>query len=92
MVLAIFYILYCGITDQLGTPLYVALAIVSLECVVFVGNGMKCPLTGLAKTFGAEKGYVFDTFIPETLTRYTVPVFGTLFGVGLALLFFRLFH
>lgn len=86
---AVLYILYCGIVDRFDWPLYLALALVTAECIVFVGNGMKCPLTNLARAHGAEKGYVFDTFIPERLTRYTVPVFGSLFALSLVLVLYR---
>lgn len=87
---AVVYLLYCGIVDRIGVPAYVALGLVVVECVVFVGNGMKCPLTTMAQDHGATKGYVFDAFIPERLTRYTVPTFGTLFGIALVLLVVRL--
>jgi hypothetical protein len=56
---------------------------------VFAGNGFRCPLTALAVRYGAEKGYAFDTFLPERVTRYTFRVFGTLMGVGLVLLALR---
>jgi hypothetical protein len=39
--------------------------------------------------YGAEKGYAFDTFLPERVTRYTFRVFGTLMVLGLALLALR---
>lgn len=86
---AVLYLLYCGIVDRIGLGTYIALALVVTECIVFVGNGMKCPLTTMAKEHGAEKGYVFDAFIPERLTRYTVPTFGSLFAVALLILLVR---
>ena len=86
---AVFYMLYCGLADRIGVGTYLALALVVGECVVFVGNGMKCPLTTMAKAHGAEKGYVFDAFIPERLTRFTVPTFGSLFALALAILLYR---
>ncbi len=88
---AVLYMLYCGIVDRIGLGTYIALALVVAECVVFVGNGMKCPLTTMAKEHGAEKGYVFDAFIPERLTSYTVPTFGSLFVIALLLLLYRTF-
>ncbi|MBX7133522.1 MAG: hypothetical protein K1X67_12685 [Fimbriimonadaceae bacterium] len=86
---AVIYLLYSGIADRIGLGTYVALALVLSECIVFVGNGMKCPLTTMAKEHGAEKGYVFDAFIPESLTRYTVPTFGSLFAIALLVLLVR---
>jgi hypothetical protein len=46
-------------------------------------------LTALAVRYGAEKGYDFDTFLPERLTRYTFQFFTTAMVVGLILLTLR---
>ena len=56
---------------------------------MFVGSGMRCPLTDLAVRYGADAGYAFDTFLPKQVTRYTFRVFGSLMGLGLALLVLR---
>jgi hypothetical protein len=85
MVAAIVYILYCGVTDTTGTLLFVAIGLVTVEAIVFLGNGRRCPLTTLAQRLGDRTGHVGDTFLPERCTRYTFGVFGSLFVVGLAL-------
>jgi hypothetical protein len=90
MAVAVFTIIYCGIVDRIDWLLYLSLGLVVGECVVFIGNGMVCPLTNMAKAHGAEKGYVFDAFLPERWTRYTPFVFGFLFFVGLVLVAWRL--
>lgn len=87
---AVFWILYCGIVGLFDLPLYISLALISIEGIVFLGNGMVCPLTTLAEDYGAEKGYVFDSFFPEQWTRYTFPFFGTLLLIGVLLLGMRL--
>jgi len=56
---------------------------------VFIGNDTKCPLTALAVRYAAEKGFAFDTLLPERFTRYTFRVFGTLMITGLILLVLR---
>jgi hypothetical protein len=89
MVAAICILLYAGVTGYEGLWLWVALALLALESVVFVGNGMKCPLTSLAVCHGAQKGYTFDTFLPEAVTRYTFRFFGALMALGLLLLALR---
>jgi len=43
----------------------------------------------LAQKYGAEKGWAFDTFLPERATRYTFRVFGTLLAIGVVLLVLR---
>jgi len=89
MAAAVFVLLYAGISGASGWWLWAALGLLAVETVVFVGYGFKCPLTGLAVAYGAEKGYAFDTFLPERWTRYTFRFFGTLMVAGLALLVLR---
>ena len=82
-------LVYAGMTGATGWWLLAALALLSIETVVFVGNGFRCPLTRLAVEYGAEKGYAFDTFLPERVTRHTFRVFGALMVMGLLLLALR---
>ena len=84
-------LVYAGLTGWQGPLLRVALVLLAVETVVFVGNGMTCPLTALAVRYGAEKGYAFDTFLPERMTRHTFRFFGTLMVLGLVLLALRWF-
>ena len=85
MVGCILAILYAGVTGAHGRWLAVAAGLVSLESLVFAGCGLKCPLTAIAVKYGAEHGEVFDTFLPERITRHTFQVFGPLVVLGLAL-------
>ena len=85
-------LLYAGITEYSGTWLWISLGLLAVETVVFLGNGMRCPLTALAVRYGAEKGYAFDTLLPERLTRYTFQFFGTLMVIGLLLMVLRWTH
>ena len=64
--------------------------LIGLEVIVFVASGTKCPLTDLAKKYGAEKVYVFDTFLPEALAKYMFRFFGSLLIIGLIVLIFRM--
>jgi hypothetical protein len=89
MVAAIFVLLYASATGYVGFWLWVALGLLAVETVVFVGNGLKCPLTALAVSYGAETGYAFDTFLPERVTRNTFRFFGSLMVFGLVLLALR---
>jgi hypothetical protein len=86
MAISTFVLLYAGVTGSQGAWLWVALALLSVEVVVFVGSGMKCPLTAVDVRYGMETGHVFDTFLPEQLTRYTFRFFGAVMAVGLLLL------
>ena len=72
-----------------GAWLWIALALLVVETVIYLGNGMRWPLTALAVRYGAESGYIFDNFLPEQVTRYTFNFFGTVMVVGLVLLVLR---
>ena len=89
MVAAIAILLHAGITGYSGIWLWVSLALLAMESLVFLGSGMRCPLTALAVRYGAEKGYAFDTLLPERFTRYTFRFFGTLMVLGIALMILR---
>lgn len=91
MAASTFVLVYAGVTGAHGRWLWVALALLGVETVVYVGNGLRCPLTALAVRYGAETGYVFDTFLPERATRYTFNFFGTVMIVGIGLLLLRWF-
>ena len=82
-------LVYAGVTGATGVWLWGALGLLAIESAVFAGNGFRCPLTAMAVRAGAEKGYAFDTFLPERATRYTFRVFGTLMALGLVLLALR---
>jgi hypothetical protein len=89
MAVSTFALLYAGITGAPGVWLWVAAGLLGIESIVFIGNGVNCPLTAIAIKYGAETGHVFDTFLPEQCTRYTFRFFGTLMLVGLLLLAVR---
>lgn len=91
MATSTFALVYAGVTGTQGVWLWVALILLAVETIVYLGNGMRCPLTALAVRYGAEKGYVFDTFLPERATQYTFNFFGTVMVIGLLLLVLRWF-
>lgn len=84
-------LLHAGITGAFSPWLWVALVLLGFESIVFVGSGMKCPLTAVAVRYGARTGHVFDTLLPERFTRYTFRLFGTIMAAGLLLLALRWF-
>ena len=83
---ATLYVFYGGITGRRERLLTAAIALVALEGLVFLANGMRCPLTSLAQKYGDPSGHVGDTLFPETFTRYTFRAFGTLYAIGVALI------
>jgi len=89
MAASTFVVLYSGASGSAGPWLEGALGLLAVEVVVFAGNGLKCPLTALAVKYGARTGHVFDTFLPERVTRYTFRFFGSVLLVGLVLVIAR---
>jgi len=85
MASSVFYIVFCGISGRTDSWFVGAIILLAIEGVIFFGNGRRCPLTATAKSLGATKGYVFDSFFPEHLTRYTFPFFTSLLAIGLIL-------
>lgn len=82
-------VLYAGLTGAHGRWLWVAACLVAMESLVFAASGLKCPLTAVAVKYGATKEGVFDTFLPERITRHTFHVFGPIILLGFGLLAWR---
>ncbi len=62
---AMVYLVIAGIRKQSDRKAGVAAVIVAAETLVFLGNGARCPLTGLAESMGADSGSVTDIFLPR---------------------------
>jgi len=88
MATAVLLVLYAGLTGAQGPWLWLALGLVGIEVVVFVGSGMKCPLTAVVSRLSKTRT-VSDTFFPEEMTRHTLAVFGPLIVIGVSLLALR---
>jgi uncharacterized membrane protein len=86
MAASVFAVLYAGISGAHGLWLWIAGALVAVECVVFAMSGMKCPLTAVAARYGPG---VSDTFLPERFTRLTFAIFTPLIVVGALLVLAR---
>lgn len=89
MAASAFIVLYAGVVGAQGPWLWAPLGLLGIEIVIFVGGRMKCPLSAVAVRYGAGAGPLFDTFLPERVTRHTLRVFGPLIALGLALLVAR---
>jgi hypothetical protein len=86
MTAATIYVMFAGISGRRDGFVWASVALVAFEGVVFFGNGMRCPLTTLAKKYGDPTGHVGDTLFPESCTRYTFRAFGSLYVVGVVLM------
>jgi deazaflavin-dependent oxidoreductase (nitroreductase family) len=63
------YLLWAGFAGRSDRRALVAGAVVTGECLVFAGNGFRCPLTGLAEDAGAASGSVTDIYLPRWFAR-----------------------
>jgi hypothetical protein len=59
------------------------IGVVLIEVLVLVFNEMKCPLTGVAERYTAERADNFDIYLPLWVARYNKQVFGTLYLLGI---------
>ncbi len=90
---AILYVLYSGLTRTYDGWLVLALAVVILECVVFLANNRRCPLTKWAKHYGDASGndWIADIFLPARFAPKIPLVCGGLFVVSLIVLVLNFF-
>jgi hypothetical protein len=63
------YLLWSGAAGRSDRRAAAAAAVVAGECLVFAGNGFRCPLTGLAEAAGASSGSVTDIYLPRWFAR-----------------------
>jgi hypothetical protein len=72
---------YFAWQQKLGTA-WLFIGIVMLEVLVLLLNRFRCPLTGVAARYTAERADNFDIYLPLWLARYNKQIFGTLFMGG----------
>jgi len=91
MVLSIFYIIYAAIAKAFGPILLVTLSLLVLEVAVFVGSGMRCPLTDLSQRYGSENGYAFERYLSKRAVDRVFNFFRTLLIIAIIFLVGRYF-
>jgi hypothetical protein len=90
-VVAIFYVVYCGVLDTVTTLTWVAIGFVILEGAVLLFFGMYCPLTLVARRYSDSDKDNFDIFLPNWLARHNKRIFTSIFIAGLFLVAWRAF-
>ncbi len=66
---AVVWLVVSGLLGKRDRSVGIAAGIVTLESVVFLANGARCPLTGVAESLGSESGSVTDIFLPRWLAK-----------------------
>lgn len=87
---AVGYLLYSGITNQLSTWTWVALALVLFESAVLFVSGWKCPFAAWAERHGAADGSVAQIFLPRWFADRLFLICGLLIAVACIIIVFRL--
>ncbi|SRR5690606_9584357 len=59
------------------------IAVVMVEVLILLVNRMRCPLTGVAARYTAERADNFDIYLPLWLARYNKQIFGTLYVLAI---------
>ena len=63
------------------------IGVVMVEVVVLLVNKMRCPLTGVAARYTAERADNFDIYLPLVIARDNKTIFGALCVAGIAYTF-----
>jgi hypothetical protein len=66
-----------------------ALVMAGFQVAVFVGNDSRCPLTGLAESYGAQNGRVSDILLPRWFADRIPQIFTPPLLIGVAALIFH---
>jgi hypothetical protein len=82
-------VVYSAITGWITSLTWVALALVLLEAVIFVGNGWRCPLTNYAERLGAKNGSVADIFLPTWFAKRLPVISSLIFGLATVVVLLR---
>ncbi|OMP29977.1 hypothetical protein BKM32_15345 [Mangrovimonas sp. DI 80] len=87
----IFYILYCGITNNINFYTWTCIALVLVEGLTLLIFRMFCPLTLLARKYSDSTKDNFDIFLPNWLAKYNKYIFTAIFMAGLSIVLYRSF-
>ena len=85
---AAFYLMYCGVTGHRDGWMVAALVAVAVETVAYLGFGVKCPLTMLARWLGDDGGhdYLFEWLLGRERIWLVSRSLALLAAVGVALI------
>ena len=89
--LCVVHTLYSGLANRITTWTWVAVGFLLVESVVLMVAGWTCPLTILVERQGVARGSVADIFLPKWFADRIFPICGTAYGMGVALILWRVF-
>lgn len=83
------YVVYAGVTGDIGLPVWIAIGLVSLEGLVLLLNQGRCPLTSVGARYTEDRSDAFDIFLPNWLAKHNKLIFTTIFLAATALVISR---
>jgi len=83
------YTLVSGAFNNITPWTWGAIAVIVVEVLVLAVFRGRCPFTILAEQLGAVNGRVSDIFLPRWISDRILPIYGTLFAIGCALVTVR---
>ena len=88
-VIAIFYVLYSGISNKINSYTWIAIGLVIGEGLILFLFNMFCPLTILARKYSDSTKDNFDIFLPNWLARYNKIIFTSIYFIGVIIVLIR---
>jgi hypothetical protein len=86
----IFYLLYAVIINKIDIWVWICVGLVVLEIITLLAFKWFCPLTVWARKYSDSEKDNFDIYLPEWLAKYNKLIYGSIFTLSIAILFFRL--
>jgi len=83
-------LLYEVVADRLTSLTWIAVTLFTVEGIVLMLSGWKCPLTAYAESLGADHGQVTDIILPKWLADRVFILYGGAFAIAILLLGIRL--
>lgn len=90
LTVALAVLLYEVILDRVTALSWAAVVLLTVEGLILLANGWRCPLTVHAEAIGSAHGEVVDIFLPKWFADHVFQIYGSLFGVAILLLLVRL--
>lgn len=83
-------LLYEVIADKITWLTWIAVGLFTVEGIVLIVSGWKCPLTAYAESLGSNHGQVTDVFLPKWFADRVFIIYGGLYALAVLLLLMRL--
>jgi len=89
--IVIFYLLYAVIVNKIDRWVWVCIFLITLEGLTLLIFKNVCPVTIAAKKYSDSDKANFDIYLPNWLAKYNKPIYTSIVGNALIILFYRLF-